>query len=290
MTAETRPGLPLGVGVPPADGDELSRRVAASLREGAGGVRIERLPDSAVTASVAGFDIVELAIDITGAHLAVPSGAADDAAGDDVAAPEGVTVGRGVAHRIRVQGAPVVISDAPVAVDVDLREVPIRWVRRQDDTLELCDELDSPDSPGPQGRARLSVARDAVPLLVEGLVRDAAGPDLRLREAALSFSDEGQDAVAVAGDAHVSMAGLGARVQISGVVRVAEGTRIRVDGFDIRSRNILAAAALAAVRSRIAEAASQELDLTTVLPVGLSGARVGIAAPDGGLELAATFD
>ncbi|WP_167050925.1 hypothetical protein [Salinibacterium sp. ZJ77] len=295
MTAAPRPGFPLGIGVPPADGDELARRVITTLRDGANGVRIEPIEDAAVTAVVSGFDIIELAVEVTGAHVArVPTpddadpGDGFDGVPEQDARPA-VTVGRGLAQRIRVQGAPVLVVDTPVVLDADITQVPIRWVRRDDDVLELRDDLDSPAADGPRGHARLSVAGDAVPLLVDGFVRDIAGPEWSLDDVVLTFADAGEDAVGFEGEAQVTMAALGARVSLSGVLRVVDGSRLRLEGFDIRSRSFFAAAALAALGPRIAEATSQELDLASVLPVGLSGARVGIGSPNGGLELAATF-
>jgi hypothetical protein len=135
----------------------------------------------------------------------------------------------------------------------------------------------------------VSVAGDAVPLLVDRLLRGIAGPEWSVEDAAFAFEGAGEGGVGFEGEAHVSMGGFGARVSLSGLLRIVDGTRLRIEDLDIRSRSILAASAIAALRPRIAEVASRELELASVLPVGLSGARVGIGSPNGGLEFAATF-
>ncbi len=279
MDAPRRPGLPLGVATPPHDGAELARRIRASLSAGFDGVAVAELVDEAVVAAVSGFDIPELSIDLTGARVERRDPGAPRVEG-------ALSVGRGEVGRLHVHGSPLLVLGAPATVEIDAGPLPIHWVRRSDDVLELRDDLEAGRA-AVRGRARVDVAGADVPLLLAALVREAEGADVELADARLELSDAGADAVALAGSAHARFGALSAPVDVSATVRVVEGRALRVEGFEVRSRKMLAAMALGALRSRIAEKVERDVDLVGLLPASFAGARLGIASRGGGFEIIA---
>lgn len=281
MDARDRSGFPLGVGAPPSDAAGFARRVRATLRDGIDGARVEGLEDDAVAAALSGFDVDSLEVNLTGSRLVMPEAPDRERAEADVAAR---TVGRGLLRAVRIVGEPLLIGEAPVTLRASADEAPIRWARRSDDVLELRDDLDAP-SDRARASLHLSIEESAVSPLLEAVGRVLAADGVRLAEPDVAFADAGPDAVALAGSAHLGMGAFSARVSISAVVRVLDGVRVRVEDVDIRSRNILAAAALAAVRDRIVAELAQEIEIREHLPAAFTGARVSIRSRDGGLEL-----
>jgi len=279
-------GLSLGRAPRPGDDAEFVRRLRGALASGVGGIRIEGLSSDAVAARLDGADIVQLDVDASGARVEQAGAPDEPMDAEAFELPETAEIERGMLRSARVSAHPVEVLGAPVTLDATVESFPIEWITRVGGALELFDSV-AEQEPAMTADLRVRIDHTAISTLVREVAARATAetPQLAVTETELAVTGAGVDALAVEGAASIAMGLLRARIRLAATVRIVDGCVVRVEGLELGSRNILAAVAVAALRSRIEQAVAGDVDLATMLGVPESAeVRATLRADDGGVE------
>lgn len=164
--------------------------------------------------------------------------------------------------------------------------VPIEWITRDSGALELYDG-DAADA-HPRADIRVRVSHEAVTSLATNAVylATAGSETVSFDDVEVAVTDAGADAVALSGAGMLGYGRMHARVRLAATLRVIDGERIRVDGLELSSPNLLVKLLIASVRSKIAEAVADDIDLVQVLGLPFDGdVRVSLGADIDGVRV-----
>ena len=282
-------GLPLGAGPRPSCGDEFATRLRASATASLAGAPISGLDTATISARLDGADIEALDLDLTGVAIELPS--STDDSGDRSAplepSPE-VSRERGHLRAARITARPAMLAGAPVDLEVNVSKLRIAWISRADGTTEL--DASDDDLGRMDGTARLAIAHEHLPAVATAVLNSAlASAGASVSDVAIAITGEGEDAASLDATAKARYGVMSAGVRLRASLRIVDGRRLRLDGLDLSTKNLLAGALLGLARGELEKLDGQEFDLVELLPADVRNPQVHLEVTPTGVAVTASF-
>lgn len=231
-----------------------------------------------VSADLDETDLRHLTLDVTGVTVGVqihdiadPAPTTSDQTPEDSAEPEPVAVYDGVARDFRFIARPVRIERTRVDVEVQLHDVPIRWLTFAEATDPAVPSsryglVPAEDAEGMRGHFHASVrVRDIAPLLVSVLRPPLREAGVRLGRVRLDVTPDGVDGIRVAAYAGLRWKLLSASARATARIGVSRDAVVTVRDLTVGSRNPLVTFALLFARRPVRELVGRTLDLNAEL-------------------------
>lgn len=255
--------LPLGPAPRPTTGDDLAARIRTLALQGAG-PGVSGLDQALIKADVAGPDVVDLELDLSGVAFDGQQQAPGVAWSPAVVAREAGTV-----RRLRFDAHPLRAVDLPVNVTAEATGLRFAWVEGADGQVGV--ETVEPDDAHPvNGHGRVAVSRAGLVATVHGLLAvSLQSQGVTLSDLDVKLDSHGPRAAGVRVEAKIRKGFLSASVHATASASVDDAMVLTVGDVRISSGNPLVAAMLAAVRGRVESAAHRRVDLAAALPPGV---------------------
>ncbi|PFG20875.1 hypothetical protein [Serinibacter salmoneus] len=290
--------LPLGPGGVPADGQELLRRLwEAGTGPGAPwadldpeALRAARRLFDQTSVVVDGADLARVLIDASG--LEVPETLLTQAPVRPQHAPARPATARQVASgtiiRLQATAHPVRIAGAAFHLDAELGHQPVRWLETDGSQTHL--EIVEPGADHPvTGHLHLHVAREEALDAARRLLAQAlAAEGLHLVSLEAELTGEDGRSIHLDATARVRKGILSASARVRGTVTLSDDLVLHFDGVEVTSRNVVVAAVLAVVRSRIQAATQAPIAVGELIPAGVRLTDVAVRI-DHDVEISARF-
>lgn len=269
--------VPLGPGPRPTHGEDLLARVRAAAHEEG----ITALHASVADAFFAGTavqldgdDITSLAVDATG--IVIP----EEAFGPDAEPSYGSTLPPvvastpGMLRLATFRAHPITVAGVRADVDVEIRDLPLRWVETSDGGSGV-EPLEPSASQPVTGHLRLSAPQAALLDAVRRIATTTlAAEGVTLTRLDIALTSTGPRQVRVVADAKLRKGILSASAQASGAASLDDAMVLRFSDVSLGSANPIVAGLLAMARGRVQEATREPIDLAAQLPAGVRVADV----------------
>lgn len=284
--------IELGSGERPSTGDDLRRLLLMAIAADNRAADVHVSGEPSVEADMAGADITRAVVELPTVDIAVESLLADS---DDPREPksehavpaEVAGVEPAVLREGRALAPSVLLGPARLAAGIDVRNLPVAWVRRVDGALSLAARDEPSDATGTAwAEAGSGDVEDLLRQVV--LAQSSAFGAVRVRRLRLAVDGPEPDVVLLSGEVGLRWRVFGAG--LSAVVRLrAGGPTVIVEDVQLRSGNPLVRIVLAIAQKSIAGVVGTRLDPQTAFPASLQVSRTGLSVHERRVRFEVTF-
>jgi hypothetical protein len=243
-----------------------------------------------IDVSMAGADLAELVIDLTGVSVEIPRDTTESVTADPPIDTEPAVVSRtpAVARFSRLRAHPLTVFGARLTLDAEAHDVPFTWVRSAEGERGVAIDESSPDERR-RGMITASMPRDDVVTLMRTVgneLQSQAG--IRLTRSDIAFTQVSRDVVGVEVDAAVRRGLLSASVHATATIHVDRAGIVTLRRIRLRSWNPLIAIGLLIARRHVRRWEGRSIAVNDDLPPGV---RIADAELDvtGDLTISARF-